>query len=68
MACALVSRSLSGRRCQVYDSVSKATQAVQLLGMIKIGDNANRALLAQLPQALCLTGDCKNPKAVPEHR
>jgi hypothetical protein len=52
----------------VYDSVSKATQAVQLLGMIKVGDNANRALLAQLPQALCLTGDCKNPKAVPEHR
>jgi hypothetical protein len=68
MSRTLVSRSLSGRRRQVHDGVSKATQSVQLLGIVKVGDNTKRALVSQLIQTLCLTGDCKNPKAVPNHR
>lgn len=52
----------------MHDGVSKATQSVQLLGIVKVGDNTKRALVSQLIQTLCLTGDCKNPKAVPKHR
>ena len=46
----------------MHDGVSKATQSVQLLGIVEVGDDTKRALVSQLIQTLCLTGDCKTRK------